>query len=67
MLAVSACIRKHGITDFPDPTTSPPSNPAGYRGIMTFGGSFLAIPQSIDTNSPTFERAAAACDFGPGR
>ncbi len=64
MLDVSECMREHGITGFPDPTSSPPSNPAGIIGE---GGYFLAIPQSIDTNSPAFERAAAACNFGPRR
>ncbi|HSZ04019.1 MAG TPA: hypothetical protein VK778_02315 [Solirubrobacteraceae bacterium] len=67
MLDVSACIRKHGISGFPDPSSSPPSNPAGYSGIMSKDGYFLAIPKSIDTSSPAFERAAAACKFGPGR
>jgi hypothetical protein len=67
MLNVSACMRKHGISGFPDPTTSPPSNSAGYSAIMGAGGSYLAIPKSIDTNSPAFEQAAAVCNFGPGR
>jgi hypothetical protein len=67
MLNVSACMRKHGISGFPDPTTSPPSNPAGNSGIIGDGGYFLVIPQSIDTHSPVFERAAAMCNFGPGR
>jgi len=67
MLEVSACMRKHGISGFPDPTTSPPSNPAGYSGIIGNGGYYLAIPKSIDTNSPAFEQAASACNFGPGR
>jgi hypothetical protein len=67
MLAVSACMRKHGISGFPDPSTSPPSNPAGNIGVIGSGGYYLAIPKSIDTSSPAFERAAAACNFGPGR
>ena len=67
MLEVSACMRKHGISGFPDPTTSPPSNPAGYSGIIGNGGYYLAIPKSIDTNSPAFEQAASSCNFGPGR
>jgi hypothetical protein len=67
MLKVSACMREHGISGFPDPSTSPPSNPAGNSAIIGSGGYFLAIPKSIDTNSPAFERAAAACNFGPGR
>ena len=67
MLNVSVCMRKHGISGFPDPSTSPPSSSAGNSGIIASGGYYLAIPNSIDTNSPEFERAAAACNFGPGR
>jgi len=64
LLNESACMRNHGISGFPDPTTSPPSNSAAVIGN---GGYFLAIPSSIDTSSPAFEQAAAACKFGPGR
>jgi hypothetical protein len=66
MLEVSACMRKRGISGFPDPSTSPPSNP-GNSAIIGSGGYYLAIPKSIDTQSPAFEQAAAACNFGPGR
>jgi hypothetical protein len=67
MLDVSACMRKHGISGFPDPSTSPPSNPAGNSAIIGNGGYFLAIPKSIDTSSLAFKQAAAVCNFGPGR
>ncbi len=62
MLEVSECMRKHGIPGFPDPTTSPPSNP-GNSGILGNGGYYLTIPKSIDTNSPAFEQAAATCNL----
>jgi len=64
MLRVSQCMRAHGIAGFPDPITSPPSNRAGYA-ITGNDGVFLAIPNSIDTQSPAFEQAAATCNFGP--
>jgi len=67
MLNVSACMREHGISGFPDPSTSPPSNPGDYSRMMGGGGYFLAIPKSIDTNSSAFKQTAAACNFGPGR
>lgn len=67
MLDVSDCMRKHGISGFPDPTTSPPSSSAGNSGIIGSGGDYLAIPNSIDTSSPAFKQAAAVCNFGPGR
>jgi hypothetical protein len=67
ILNVSACMRKHGISGFPDPSSSPPSNPAGNSAVIGRGGYYLAIPKSIDTNSPAFHQAATACNFGPGR
>jgi hypothetical protein len=63
MLAVSACMRKHGISGFPDPTSSLPSNSTPSSAILGNGGYFLAIPKSIDTRSPAFGRAAAACNL----
>jgi hypothetical protein len=63
MLEVSVCMRKHGLSGFPDPTTSPPSSPAGSSGIIGNGGYYLAIPKSIDTSSPAFEQASAACNL----
>ncbi|HUB74849.1 MAG TPA: hypothetical protein VL979_12550 [Solirubrobacteraceae bacterium] len=68
MLAASACMRKHGIAGFPDPSASPPSSAAGNGAVLGGGGYYLAIPKSIDTSAPAFRRAAAACKFfRPGR
>jgi hypothetical protein len=66
-LHVSRCMRAHGISGFPDPTTTPPSNPSDYSGVMGHNGVWLAIPNSIDPQSPAFEQAAARCNFGPKR
>lgn len=63
MLKISQCMRTHGIAGFPDPTTTPPSSPAGLGLIEGRGGVFLAIPKSIDPRSPAFERAANTCGF----
>jgi len=65
MLQVSQCMRAHGISGFPDPTTTQPSNPRGFGMAIGRNGVFLAIPNSIDIQSPAFKRAAAACNFGP--
>jgi hypothetical protein len=66
LLQISQCMRRHGISNFPDPQAgSPPSNPAGYSAILGRDGYFLAIPNSIDTKSPAFRQAATACKFGP--
>ena len=61
MLAISMCMRAHGITDFPDPTTKPPSTPGNVIGR---DGEFFVFPSNINTNSPAFKQAATACHFG---
>ena len=73
LLHTSRCVRAHGLTGFPDPTTSPPSNQAAYLDIAGFSANnappgappvaYLAIPNSIDPNSPAAKRAATACHF----
>jgi hypothetical protein len=64
MLAISKCMRAHGVTGFPDPTTTPPSGASGYSQVIGHGGLFLAVPATIDSNSPAFKQAATACHFG---
>lgn len=70
LLRLAKCMRSHGISSFPDPTTSPPSGPPSGGGIA-FGspGAFLSVPQTL-IQSPGFKQAAAACRFpgfgGPG-
>jgi hypothetical protein len=64
-LKVSHCMRAHGVSGFPDPIASPPSNMTGYSAVVNQHGAVLAIPRSIDEQSPVFRRAAAACNFGP--
>jgi hypothetical protein len=63
MRQTSVCMRAHGITGFPDPTLTPPANPAGYGSVMDRGGVVIAIPDTIDTGSPAFLKAATACGF----
>jgi len=68
MLKVAACMRRHGISDFPEPRTSIPSNiPAALHGgpglISNIDGVVLVFPGTIDEQSPQFTRAAAACAF----
>jgi hypothetical protein len=67
MLAVSECMRAHGVTGFPDPTTTPPASITGYSQVIGRGGVFLAVPATINVRSPVYTQAAAACRFGmPG-
>jgi hypothetical protein len=63
-LKISECMRSHGISGFPDPTLSLPSNPADYGAVQDRGGVVLAIPKTINVASPAFQQAAAACGFG---
>ncbi len=68
LLRISECMRRHGISSFPDPKTgSPPSSLTGYNAIIGHGGYLLAIPSSIDMSSPAFKQAATTCNFGPRR
>ncbi|HTW43589.1 MAG TPA: hypothetical protein VMD79_14885 [Solirubrobacteraceae bacterium] len=65
-LRIAQCMRQHGVYDFPDPRTSVPSNPFGSGGagvISDIEGVILVFPHTLDEQSPTFTRAAAACAF----
>lgn len=67
MVQTSQCMRAHGVTGFPDPTTMAPTNPQDYSIVEGIGGLsgglFLLVPKTIDVNSPAFEQAAKACSF----
>ena len=64
MLRLAECMRKHGLSTFPDPTATPPSPGSGFGLAFGGPGSFIAVPQSL-IQSPAFKQAAAACGF-PG-
>ncbi len=64
LLTSSECMRAHRITGFPDPTTTPPKSSAGYSGVLDRNGVFLAIPTSIDVQSPAIRQALTACHLG---
>jgi hypothetical protein len=57
-------MRAHGVTGFPDPTTTPPSSPSGYGEVINLGGVFLAVPDTINPDSPAYRQAGSACGFG---
>ncbi len=66
LVKAALCMRRHGVSDFPDPRTSVPSNPfpAGSPGVISdIEGVILVFPPTLDTQSPAFTRAAAACKF----
>jgi hypothetical protein len=64
-LKVAQCMRKHGVYDFPDPTTRIPSNLGSSAAgeISDRDGVILVFPHTIDQQSPQFTRAAARCAF----
>ncbi len=64
MLNLARCMRSHGLTTFPDPTSTPPSPGSGFGLAFGAPGAFIAIPQAL-VQSPAFKQAAAACGF-PG-
>lgn len=67
-LKIAQCMRRNGISNFPDPQTTVPSNPraalGGGNGVISdIEGAILVFPGTIDHQSPLFTRAAAACAF----
>ncbi len=64
MLAISECMRAHGVSGFPDPTTTPPGSPAGSSGVLDRNGVSFVIPTTIDLQSPAVQRAATHCHLG---
>lgn len=63
MVKAAGCMRRHGITAFPDPATKVTPLPAGGGVISDIDGVILEFPASFDMQSPEFVRAAAACKF----
>ena len=65
LLRLATCMRAHGLTTFPDPTTSRPSLSGNGVGglVLGRGGYFLSLPPGLSPQSPAFRHAAVACDF----
>jgi hypothetical protein len=63
--ATAECMRTHGVSGYPDPIISnaPPTslNPANYSSIEAGGGMIVAIPKTINEQSPAFQSAAKVC------
>lgn len=71
-LKFADCMRSHGVPNFPDPsagggihipTLTPPSGPAGYSILENRGGVILAVPSTINPQSPVVVQAARTCHF----
>jgi hypothetical protein len=67
LLRIAECMRQHGISEFPDPRTSIPSNPqaSGIREITDFDGAILLFPSTINMQAPAYRQALAACGAPP--
>lgn len=64
LVAIAECMRGHGVTGFPDPTTKRPTSPQGYSIIEGMANNlFLLVPSTINPASPAFQRAAKTCNF----
>jgi signal transduction histidine kinase len=61
--AVAACMRRHGIRPFPNPTTVVPRSFAGIRMLSDRDGAILVTPATVNMQSPAFEAANTACGF----
>jgi hypothetical protein len=65
LLTIAECMRQHGITQFPDPRTSVPSNPSGIREITDFDGAILLFPSTINMQAPAYRNDLNACGAPP--
>ena len=64
-LQLAECMRRHGVSGFPDPTLKPPpiANRDEYSVVEDTDGAVLAVPRTINASSPVFKRAATTCGF----
>jgi hypothetical protein len=65
LVKIAQCMRRHGVPQFPDPRTSVPSKPTGYRQITDFDGAILLFPSTIDLQAPAYKQALTACGAPP--
>lgn len=64
-LTMAHCMRAHGVSRFPDPTTTPPSNTGAGTEAFTENGVSFVITSTINIRSPAVKRAASTCHL-PG-
>jgi signal transduction histidine kinase len=60
---VALCMRRHGVSGFPDPTTSLPRDLRRIGEVSDRDGAILAIPATINMQSAAFTQATTACGF----
>ena len=62
-LRITQCMRRHGVSHFPDPTTKAPSSMAGVGLVAVFNGVIFVFRTALDERSPALTHAAAVCKF----
>lgn len=63
MTSIARCMRKHGVTDFPDPRTSIPSPLPANGMVSNIQGAVLVFTDGGELQAPVFVRAAGACGY----
>lgn len=63
-LALTKCMRAHGVPKFPDPTTSPPANP-GHSELDLVDDMYFWLHNFTinDLSSPAFKHAVSKCRY----
>ena len=64
--AVAQCMRRRGVSEFPNPTTSVPRNLRFVGSMTDRDGAILAIPYTVNQESSAFIRAAITCGYMDG-
>jgi hypothetical protein len=65
LLRIARCMRRHHISQFPDPRTSVPTNLAGVDDITDFDGAILIFPITVNLQAPAYRQALTACGAPP--
>ena len=58
LVRYSACMRSHGVSGFPDPSTGQGPNAVGIDGYD------FNLPAGLNPRSPAFEQAEKSCQPG---
>jgi hypothetical protein len=59
LLTLAKCMRSHGVTNFADPTSSPP--PPSSGNAVGGDGWYLVLGTAQERQAPRYKRAAVAC------
>ena len=67
LVTIARCMRKHGISEFPDPRTTRPANlgPGKYGEITDYDGAILLFPRAMDLEAPAYRKALTTCGAPP--